>query len=123
MKTRVSFGDRFTNKLDRLERKYPSVTDEVGALVERLTTGERPGDKIPNIGYDVYKVGLKNPSARRGKRGGFRAIYYIHMTNHVILLTIYAKSQQEDISPEQIQRAIADIKLPDTENHENNGES
>ena len=73
-----------------------------------MENGTHSGDKIPDLGYDVYKVRLKNPSAKRGKRGGFRAIYYIKTAQFIILLTIYSKSQQEDISVERIRRIIAD---------------
>ena len=108
-KTRVDFGKRFDKELDRLDRKYPKVTDELGILVEQLKANERPGDKIPNVGYDVYKVRLANPSAGRGKRGGFRVVYYVRLADHVILLTIYSKTQQEDIPTQAIQDLISDV--------------
>jgi hypothetical protein len=58
--TKVTFSDLFINQLDRLDRKYPLIEVVVSELVEKLEAGERPGDKIPNVGYDVYKEGLKN---------------------------------------------------------------
>jgi hypothetical protein len=59
-------------------------------------------DKIPNVGYDMYKVRLANPSAKRGKRGGFPAIYYLQLVDSATLLTIYSKTEQTDISPDDI---------------------
>lgn len=105
----------FKRALKGLARRYPAVLDEIERLITRLEADERPGDKIPNVGYDVYKVRLKNPSAGRGKRGGFRVVYYVQMADRVILLTIYAKSQQEDISVEQIRRVIADLAPPESD--------
>ncbi len=104
--TKVDFAKRFNRDLGRLERKYPHVADEVESLVARLKENDRPGDKIPGVGYDVYKVRLGNPSAGRGKRGGFRVVYYIRRKDSVLLLTLYTKTQREDIPPEQIRRII-----------------
>jgi hypothetical protein len=96
--------------LDRLEAKYPGASDEVLTLVEHLKRGETPGDKIPRVGRNVYKVRLKNPAAKRGKRGGFRAIYYVKMADRIYLLTLYSKTEQEDISPETLRKLIDAIK-------------
>jgi mRNA-degrading endonuclease RelE of RelBE toxin-antitoxin system len=106
MATRVNFAPRFLKDLDRLERKYPQVVDEVEALIERLKTGEHPGNKISGVGYNVYKVRLSNPSAGQGKRGGFRVIYYIRREDSLLLLTLYPKNQRKDIPAEQIRRII-----------------
>jgi mRNA-degrading endonuclease RelE of RelBE toxin-antitoxin system len=104
--TQIDYAPPFTKALDRLERKYPKVFDEVEALLEQLKANERPGDKIPGVGYDVRKVRLGNPSAKRGKRGGFRAVYYILQKDRVLMLTLYAKTERKDMTPEQIRRII-----------------
>ncbi|MCE2473474.1 MAG: type II toxin-antitoxin system RelE/ParE family toxin [Anaerolineae bacterium] len=98
MATRVSYHPQFDKKLERLERKYPRASDEVLNLIDRLEVGARPGDRIRGVGYTVYKVRLPNRAARRGKRGGFRVIYYAQFSDRVTLLTIYSKSEEIDIS-------------------------
>lgn len=100
---------RFIKELKRLERKYPQVLDEVDALIRQLELGERPGDKISGVGYDAYKVRLRNPSAKRGKSGGFRVIYFVCLGDEIFLLSIYFKNQQEDISIDEIRRAIESV--------------
>jgi mRNA-degrading endonuclease RelE of RelBE toxin-antitoxin system len=109
MPTRVRSTPYFDNEYKRLRKKYPLAKREVENLVERLKADERPGDKIPNVGYDVYKERLKNPSANRGKRGGFRVIYYLYLADEVIMLIIYSKTEQEDVSIELIQQVIEDV--------------
>lgn len=108
MRINVGFARDFLKKLERLGRKFPRVVDQVDDLMSQLKEAKHPGDKIPGVGYDVYKVRLKNPSAGKGKRGGFRVIYYIRLADHIVLLTIYSKSDQTDISADQIQKLIAD---------------
>lgn len=56
----------------------------------------------------LYKVRVKNADAGRGKRGGFRMIYYLHAADDVLLVTIYSKSEQGDISVSELKRIIAD---------------
>jgi mRNA-degrading endonuclease RelE of RelBE toxin-antitoxin system len=110
MPTRVLFAPEFERGLTRLSRKYPSVIREIDRLVTQLQTDERPGDKIPGVGYDVYKMRLKNPAASRGKRGGFRVIYYVQVADLIYLIAIYSKTEQTDIPAETIRRLIASLE-------------
>ncbi len=93
----------FDKRLERLERKYRRTADEVDSLLVQLECGERPGQRIPRVGFSVYKVRLPNRAARRGKSGGFRVIYYAQIEDVVTLLTIYSKSEESDISAREIQ--------------------
>ena len=49
------------------------------------------------IGNDCYKIRLKNSSANKGKSGGYRVISYYFNDNKLALLTIYSKSDRENI--------------------------
>lgn len=110
MTTNVETHARFKRDIKRLGRKYPTVIDEVAQLMSQLEIDERPGDKIPDVGYDVYKVRLRNPSAKKGKRGGFRVVYYVQLADHVFLITIYAKSEQTDIAPDVLRSLIESLE-------------
>ncbi len=112
MTTTINYAANFSKQLDRLARKYPKVIDEVASLITTLKDDQRPGDKIPNIGYDVYKVRLKNPSAKRGKRGGFRVIYYVQVVDRVVLLSIYSKTEQTDLSAADIRHVLETLSSP-----------
>jgi hypothetical protein len=58
------------------------------------------GDLIPRSG-GLRKV--RWGQAKRGKRGGIRVIYYWHGPDDVIyMLLAYAKSSQENLTPEQL---------------------
>jgi mRNA-degrading endonuclease RelE of RelBE toxin-antitoxin system len=118
MPTKVITLPEFEKAVKQLKRKYPAVTSEVRKLVIQLESDERLGDKIPDVGYDVYKVRLSNPSASRGKSGGFRAIYYVQVEDKLFLLTIYSKTEQANISPEKIRQIIEEIEAEDSESDE-----
>jgi mRNA-degrading endonuclease RelE of RelBE toxin-antitoxin system len=109
MPTKVDVPDHFLKKLKNLARRYPSVLREFESLSIQLKNDERPGDKIPGTGYDVYKVRLKNPSTGKGKSGGFRVIYYLRLVDNIVLITIYSKSKQTDISPNTIHKLLEEI--------------
>lgn len=109
MPTKIEATHRFLKDMRNLAKKYPSVVDEVEKLSEGLKQDERPGDQIPNLDFEVYKVRLPNRSAKRGKSGGFRVIYYLKLVDYIVLLRIYSKTQQEDITLDAIQQALEDV--------------
>ncbi len=119
MSTRVELKKQFIKESRRLARKYPLVLLEIEKLVQELKNDERPGDIIPNVGleYEVYKVRLANPSAQTGKSGGFRVIYYVKLADNVALLTIYSKSDYEDIPITRIQALIEEALSEESQNN------
>jgi hypothetical protein len=42
----------------------------------------------------------------KGKSGGYRIIYYVKTDIEIILVTIYSKTEQTDISTKQIRRVV-----------------
>lgn len=121
MPTTVNILVEAQKDVKRLRRKYPAVTGQLRHLIDQLESDERPGDKIPGVGHDVYKVRLPNPSAQKGKSGGFRIIYYIQVADEVFLLKVYAKTEQTDISPDEIKRIVEEMLPSDeSENDESN---
>lgn len=87
----------FEKALKQLKKRFPTVGNQVGDFVRALEAGNVLGDKIPEIGFNVYKVRLPNPDAQKGKSGGFRIVYYLKQQDHVWLITIYSKSDQGDV--------------------------
>jgi len=67
------------------------------------------GDQIPDVGYSVFKVRIKNSNNQKGKSGGYRFIYYLKTDTQIVLITVYSKSDQGDISVETIHRIIANF--------------
>jgi len=98
----------FQRDIKVLRKKHPAIREDLEPLVQQLRQGETPGDQFPGTGFTVYKVRLASHTMRRGKRGGLRVIYYIRTPERIFLISVYAKSQQEDISPEEIRRIIVE---------------
>lgn len=103
---RVDYTPYFTGRLKRLSKFYRDIRHDLDPLIRHLEAGETPGDQVPGIRYTVYKVRLSNSNAAKGKRGGYRVLYYVRTADRIILLDMYAKTQQVDISAEEIRRLI-----------------
>lgn len=75
-------------------------------LLSQLEAGENPGDQLQDSRYFAFKVRVKNSDAQKGKSGGYRVIYYIRNADRTVLVTLYSKSDQDDIQSNDVQRII-----------------
>ena len=106
---KVYFADEFKRNLRALSKKYRHIRSDVQPIVEQLQAGELPGNLIPGINDIVFKVRVKNTDIKKGKSAGYRLIYYVQMPTAIFLMSIYAKSEQVDISAEQILQIISQL--------------
>ncbi len=102
----LQYADAFKRQLKRLSRKYRRIRSDITPILEQLNTGGYPGDQIPGVGYTLYKVRAPNRDAKRGTRGGYRIIYYLRTEDDVLLVAIYSKTEQSDISADKIQKIL-----------------
>nr|VFK61939.1 MAG: mRNA-degrading endonuclease RelE, toxin component of the RelBE toxin-antitoxin system [Candidatus Kentron sp. UNK]VFK70060.1 MAG: mRNA-degrading endonuclease RelE, toxin component of the RelBE toxin-antitoxin system [Candidatus Kentron sp. UNK] len=72
----VKTSSSFTKAIKRLSKKYPNAPKDVLRIVDSLESGNFIGDAIPGFSQRVYKVRIPSSDRKRGKRGGFRVIYY-----------------------------------------------
>lgn len=103
----VSFTKDFLKNIKQLKKEQPSIKQDLAPLIEELETGNTPGVQIKGVGFTVYKVRLKNSDKRKGKRGGYRVIYYIRTPVSIVLLAIYSKLEKADITKNEISLIIS----------------
>jgi addiction module RelE/StbE family toxin len=108
----VRFTPEFKRNLRQLAKKYHHIKSDLQPILDQLASGSKPGDQVPQVRYEVFKVRAKNSDARKGKSGGYRLIYYVKSDSEVILVTVYSKTEQADIAPEDIRRVILDWEAP-----------
>jgi len=97
----------FDKELKRLVKKYPSLKKEIADLFEELSSNPATGTPI---GKNCYKIRLAIASKGKGKSGGARVITHCAITETtVILLSIYDKSEQADISDKDLQKLLESI--------------
>ena len=107
---RVTFTPEFKRNLRQLAKKYRRIRTDLQPILDELTGGGKPGDQVPGVRYDVFKVRAKNSDASRGKSGGYRLIYYGKSESEVVLVTVYSKTEQADIAPKEIREIILDLE-------------
>ena len=96
----------FERQAKRLLKKFPSLKNEIQILITQLK--EEP-EKGTFIGNGCYKIRLSIASKGRGKSGGARVItHFMIRENTVYLLSIYDKSDIENLSDSEI---IALVKM------------
>jgi mRNA-degrading endonuclease RelE of RelBE toxin-antitoxin system len=107
----VLVSDRFIRDIRQLAKRYRRIRLDVQPIIDQLEAGKLPGDQIPGIDYPLFKVRVQNRDARRGKRGGYRIIYYLKTERQRLLITIYSKSDKSDISTAQACEIITRSEL------------
>lgn len=102
-------ASNFDAEAKRLLKKYRSLRTELAELGRSLL--ENPIQGTP-VGRDCYKIRLAIASKGKGKSGGGRVITCVKVAAETVtLLTIYDKSEQEDIPDKALTKLLADNDL------------
>jgi mRNA-degrading endonuclease RelE of RelBE toxin-antitoxin system len=100
---------RFKKEAKRLSKKFPSLKAELVELNETLTN--QPNIGTP-LGNNSYKIRLAIRSKGKGKSGGGRVItYLVNENKEVYLLTIYDKSELDNIDDKTLKSIIQSLNL------------
>jgi hypothetical protein len=90
----------FDNQAKRLAKKYPSLKSELSDLIDLLEKEPLTGD---SLGKGCFKIRLKIASKGKGKSGGSRVITHVYILEETVyLLSIYDKSEKEDLTDEEL---------------------
>lgn len=104
----VQFSYEFEEELYNLSKRYRNIRSDIEPIIEQLQSGNFTGNRIAGIGdeYYVYKVRVLNSNIKKGKSAGYRVIYLVESPNSVLLITIYSKSDREDVEANKIREII-----------------
>jgi mRNA-degrading endonuclease RelE of RelBE toxin-antitoxin system len=101
-------SDKFKREAKRLIKKFPSLRNELSNLNTLLEKDPEAGTALGN---ETYKIRLAIKSKGKGKSGGARVITYV-VTEHneIYLLTIYDKSEFDNIDDKTIKTIIKSLQ-------------
>lgn len=102
----VEYTPEFKRSLRKLARKYRSIRTDLEPVVKSLQAGELVGDQITGTGYTLFKSRVRNSDIQKGKRSGYRLIYWLRTSKDIVLVTVYSKLDQGDISTKEIRRIL-----------------
>jgi len=108
MNSEIRFTEHFKKEYKRLAKKYVSLKHDMFLLVEELKKNPMSGT---NLGNNTYKIRMAVSSKGKGKSGGARVItYFVNNDNIVYLLSIYDKSNEINISDNEIKKILKEIE-------------
>ena len=82
---------------------------EFKELIEEITKNPKFGT---SIGNNCYKIRIAIESKGKGKSGGARAITYVYVESETVyLLTIYDKSEKENLKPTELKMMVENLEL------------
>ncbi|MDR1602006.1 MAG: type II toxin-antitoxin system RelE/ParE family toxin [Tannerella sp.] len=90
----------FERQVKRRIKKHASLKNELEQLAQKLA--EEPQSGIP-LGNNWFKIRISISSKGKGKSGGGRIITHFAIRESVVyLLSIYDKSEKEDLTNKEL---------------------
>ena len=108
MSVTLHLHDEFKRQFRRLKKKYQSLTDDLEDFQKELIKNPLQGS---DLGGGVRKIRMAMTSKGKGKSGGARVLTLTVLVSDdadVTLLTIYDKSEIENVSDEYIKWLISE---------------
>jgi mRNA-degrading endonuclease RelE of RelBE toxin-antitoxin system len=106
----VRYTPEFKRNVRLLAKKYRHIRSDVQPVIEQIQAGNFVGDQVPRTGHPIFKVRVRNNDIPKGKRSGYRLIYYLKTRTKVILVTVYSKPDQGDITAQQICKILREYE-------------
>lgn len=91
----IEYGETFLKEAKQLSKKYKHLKADLKHAIDEINTKNDIGI---SLGYNLFKKRVRNSSIPTGKSGGFRIIIYQQFQNKTVLISIYSKTEKENIS-------------------------
>lgn len=119
MKVTIDYLDEFERGAKALRKKYASFENDYDTFLNELEANPYAGE---SLGQHTYKHRMAIASKGKGKSGGARVITYnVQQTGTdevlVTLMTIYDKSDIENVSDAYIRSLVQKIGFPESDKH------
>ncbi len=100
----------FVKQVKRLAKRYRSIVQDLQRLEEELKANPLAGT---DLGNNLRKVRMSITAKGKGKSGGARVITHTAIISveegEITLLTIYDKSEQENLSDKDLMELVAEL--------------
>jgi len=106
MNYKIDTTPRFEKDVKKLKKKFPKIKDDLVKFINELSINPELG---VNLGDKIFKVRIPNSSIPTGKSGGFRIITYYKREDIIFLVTIYSKTEQDNILTNRLREIIKEL--------------
>ena len=103
MNYKIETIPRFEKDVKKLKKKFPKIKNDLVDFVKQLLLNPKKGI---DLGENIFKARIPNSSIPTGKSGGFRIITYYKKDRVLYLVTIYSKTEQDNILTDKLKRII-----------------
>jgi mRNA-degrading endonuclease RelE of RelBE toxin-antitoxin system len=110
MSYNVVLTSSFKQSVKRLQKRFRHVKEDIRVAIQALLQSPKLGVVIPG-GFGVRKIRVRNTDLSKGKRAGYRLIYYIQdqPEPNIFLLLLYAKSDRDDITRQELKQLLQEL--------------
>ena len=99
----IEYSDNFLKEAKKLSKKYKSLKIDLQEAVKEINDNNDLGT---SLGFNLYKKRVKNSSIPTGKSGGFRVIIYQKIEDDIVLISIYSKTEKENLTDDELSLLI-----------------
>ncbi len=108
MSYNIEVTPNFAYEAKRLSKKYPSIKKDIEQLASQLSVNPKIGT---SLGNEFYKIRMAISSKGKGKSGGARIISCVKVERTIVyLVSIYDKSEKENITDKELKELARQIK-------------
>ncbi|MFA5234828.1 MAG: type II toxin-antitoxin system RelE/ParE family toxin [Sulfurimonas sp.] len=105
MNFKIDTIPRFEKDVKNLKKKFPKIKNDLVKFIDELSSNPELGI---NLGENIFKVRIPNSSIPTGKSGGFRVITYYKTDDTLYLVTIYSKTEQDNILTDKLRQIVSE---------------
>lgn len=102
----IEYSESFLKEAKQLSKKFKLLKSDLKQAVDEIET---KNDLGVYLGFNLFKKRVKNSSIPTGKSGGFRVIIYKQIENKIVLISIYSKTEKENLSDEELSNLLKEI--------------
>ena len=103
MSYKIETIPRFEKDVKKLKKKFPNIKKDLTILISELAHNPEIGT---NLGENIFKIRIPNSSIPTGKSGGFRVITYYKTDDILYLVTMYSKTETDNILTQILKQII-----------------
>ncbi len=101
----------FERQVKKLAKKHRQIFDDIADFLDQLERGERPGKPFQGVqSRPIHWARIRNRSARSGKSGGFRIVYYFDDVL-ILLIAIDARSEFRQLPAYRLELILKEFGL------------
>lgn len=100
---KIKYSDNFLKEAKKLSKKFHHIKHDLKQAVDEM---ELKNDLGVSLGFNLYKKRVKNSSIPTGKSSGFRVIIYQKIEEQITLISIYSKSEKENLGDDELRALL-----------------